>query len=580
MIKKVCATLVSNSSSVRSVSIARWVVIGAALVVVFSGCPESSVTSDLTPNNEKSDLTVTNASATPPSVVSGGNVMLDARVTNSSQGTTAATTLQWYRSSDATITTADTKVGDPIAVDALAATGVDGAGNSVTTAVPTVTEETTVYYGACVTAVSNESNTGNNCSAAITVTVAVGTGSATIRFTAQPTLGATTATSAAITLTASDEGTLFWALYTEGQGGEAPTDVDVLFNDATNDAKGVVVKNSGANGLGVSANSAKTISISGLAANTVYDFYALLRNAAGNKSEISDTLKVQTVAGSATTWVTVGQSGTVLTSADGSSWSSKTSGISGSVRSVAYAANTWVAVGHDGAIIISTDGETWSSQTSGVSARLAGVAYGGATWIAVGNGATILKSSDATTWAQQSAPSGVSSDLRGIAYDTNTWVAVGFDGTVLTSTDGETWTQRTTALSGKLFEVAYGNNVWVAVGDGAAILTSSDATTWAQRSAPSGLSVDISAVAYASNKWIAVGDGATILTSSDATTWTQQSAPSGLSSSLRGIAYGNSTWVAVGFDGAVLTSTNGETWTQQQSSAPASVRLRGVAYSQ
>ena len=90
-----------------------------------------------------------------------------ATVRNDGDGSAAATTLRYYRSTDATITTADTQVGtDPVAQ--LAASGTSS--ESVSLTAPSTAG--TYYYGACVDAVTGESDTTNNCSSSVTVTVA------------------------------------------------------------------------------------------------------------------------------------------------------------------------------------------------------------------------------------------------------------------------------------------------------------------------------------------------------------------------------------------------------------------------
>ena len=82
-----------------------------------------------------------------------------ATVRNDGDGSAAATTLRYYRSTDATITTADTQVGTD-AVAQLAASGTSS--ESVSLTAPSTTG--TYYYGACVDAVTDESDTTNNCS--------------------------------------------------------------------------------------------------------------------------------------------------------------------------------------------------------------------------------------------------------------------------------------------------------------------------------------------------------------------------------------------------------------------------------
>ena len=99
-------------------------------------------------------------------VAPGGSFELRATVRNVGDAASSSTTLRYYRSSDAGISTSDAEVGTD-AVGALAA-GADGAG-SLTLNAPTTPG--TYYYGACADAVADETNTANNCSAAVALTV-------------------------------------------------------------------------------------------------------------------------------------------------------------------------------------------------------------------------------------------------------------------------------------------------------------------------------------------------------------------------------------------------------------------------
>ena len=113
------------------------------------------------------DLIVESPSVSDGSLDPGERFTFTATVRNRGDGdASSSTTLRYYRSSDATISAADTEVGtdrvgsldqsetsdESIALDAPSDTG-------------------TYYYGACVDALSDESNTQNNCSVAVTVTV-------------------------------------------------------------------------------------------------------------------------------------------------------------------------------------------------------------------------------------------------------------------------------------------------------------------------------------------------------------------------------------------------------------------------
>ena len=96
----------------------------------------------------------------------GASFTLSARVLNQGGAESGATTVRYYRSSDATITTSDTEVGTT-AVSSVAAAGVSA--QSPTLTAPSAAGD--YYYGVCVDAVSGESDTANNCSSALSVTV-------------------------------------------------------------------------------------------------------------------------------------------------------------------------------------------------------------------------------------------------------------------------------------------------------------------------------------------------------------------------------------------------------------------------
>ena len=78
----------------------------------------------------------------------------------------SSTTLRYYRSTDATISAADAEVGTD------RVTSLDASETSdESIALNAPSDEGTYYYGACVDALSDESDSQNNCSVAVTVTV-------------------------------------------------------------------------------------------------------------------------------------------------------------------------------------------------------------------------------------------------------------------------------------------------------------------------------------------------------------------------------------------------------------------------
>ena len=115
------------------------------------------------------DLVVSSPSVSNSSPSAGGSFTLRATVRNQGDGRSGSTTLRYYRSSDSTIGASDSQVGTD-SVGALSASGTSA--ESISLTAPSSTG--TYYYGACVDSVSGESNTGNNCSSAVRVTVTGG----------------------------------------------------------------------------------------------------------------------------------------------------------------------------------------------------------------------------------------------------------------------------------------------------------------------------------------------------------------------------------------------------------------------
>ena len=144
----------------------------------YGACVESVSDESDTGNNCSSAVTVTVGAAPAPDLVvdaptvtdssptAGASFTLRATVRNQGTGRAGSTTLRYYRSSDATVSTSDTEVGtDPVSTLSASRTSSE----SISLRAPSTTG--TYYYGACVESVSDESDTGNNCSSAVTVTV-------------------------------------------------------------------------------------------------------------------------------------------------------------------------------------------------------------------------------------------------------------------------------------------------------------------------------------------------------------------------------------------------------------------------
>ena len=142
----------------------RVTVQGIASFVIFTAMGIPSQTTSPAPDTP--DLVVEAVKAPPATVAPGETFRLSAILRNIGTGASTATIVRYYRSSDDTISTADTQIGsgkrDPLAANASLRRYLE---------VTAPTTPGTYYYGVCVEPVVDESDTTNNCSDPVRVTV-------------------------------------------------------------------------------------------------------------------------------------------------------------------------------------------------------------------------------------------------------------------------------------------------------------------------------------------------------------------------------------------------------------------------
>ena len=144
----------------------------------YGACVDSVSDEADTNNNCSSAVRVTVGAAPVPDLVveaptvsesaptAGASFTLSATVRNQGSGRSTSTTLRYYRSSDSTITSGDTEVG----TDSVSGLNASASGDEFISVTAPSTSGT-YYYGACVDSVSDESDTNNNCSRAVAVSV-------------------------------------------------------------------------------------------------------------------------------------------------------------------------------------------------------------------------------------------------------------------------------------------------------------------------------------------------------------------------------------------------------------------------
>ena len=128
--------------------------------------PAATQNSVAIPRSEGPDLAIIAGRVDKSTIKVGEGVRLHTTIENRGRKSAAATTIRYYRSLDATISTADTELR-------VATVGQIGAGQSIATwsLLPSPTSSGVYYYGARVDSVASEVDTSNNASDVYKITV-------------------------------------------------------------------------------------------------------------------------------------------------------------------------------------------------------------------------------------------------------------------------------------------------------------------------------------------------------------------------------------------------------------------------
>ena len=292
---------------------------------------------------------------------------------------------------------------------------------------------------------------------------------------------------------------------------------------------------------------------------------------------VSDTSQhLMSIAASASTLVAVGGQGTVLSSTNGSNWTSRVlPDGAGNIYldGVAWDGARFHAVGRDydfdisgwvGVIYSSSDGVIWTRRYKSTTSDtgLHAVASSGSASIAVGNNGTVLRTTDGTNFTTVSVPGLGTSTVSGVAYGGAKFVLVAYSGgngtpKVFTSGDGLSWLDHTSGAGlanwQDLRKVAWLNDRFVASGFYSKLRVSSDAgqTFVTTRSHAE----ELPAMAFGSGCWFAAGvdldasAAAVDVMSLDGTNWLSFAAPTSVQRN--GAAFFNGTFITVGNSGSI-----------------------------
>jgi len=247
----------------------------------------------------------------------------------------------------------------------------------------------------------------------------------------------------------------------------------------------------------------------------------------------------------------------IFTSPDGINWT-EVGSASYELSSIAWSGSTYVAVGENGTIRTSADLATWSSPNSGTTVWLDDVIWGGGQFVAVGDN-VILTSPDGITWTERCNCTGPS--FASVAWSGSRYVAANYSNNApgsYSSTDGIIWTQNADHW---LSLIAWSDTLNLFVGiSGYDSYTSADGLTWTQAGHIPATSWIIESLVWDGTQFLVTSEPGFVATSTDAQEWTVRS----IASDLQGVIWTGSEFIAVGSYGIIMRSPDGITWIYEE----------------
>lgn len=169
------------------------------------------------------------------------------------------------------------------------------------------------------------------------------------------------------------------------------------------------------------------------------------------------------------TYVAVGQGGKVCSSVDASNWVVRTSGTLSALNDVAFGNNAFVTViAGSTNVLRSADGTTWTTQSTGLTGTYKSIVFRDGLFYAAGT--RIATSPNGISWTDRDSPS---SAFNGLDKAPNgKFAACGPGGTLLVSSNLTSWTSIYTDTLENFNGVTFGGDSFVAVGFGGLIYQS------------------------------------------------------------------------------------------------------------
>jgi hypothetical protein len=276
-----------------------------------------------------------------------------------------------------------------------------------------------------------------------------------------------------------------------------------------------------------------------------------------------------------TRYITVGVDSDIATSTDLRHWTDAeavTATARQRLRGVHWINDQFMAVGDTDTLMTSADGISWDARTltPAQSSNLRDITFGDGLYVVVGSAGTVLASSDGVHWTSHviAAPA---VSFEAVTFADALFVTVSAEGSIYTSPDGSTWTSRNSGTTDGLWAIAWTGAKFVVAADSVnsdsiRLLESADGKTWAATPFNVGTGTSLYGLRWTGSQLVAVGDAACgtngcaiLATSADGSNWTVHTG--NVDDRFEDVVQQGSGYVVVANSGFIYSSSNGTIWT-------------------
>jgi photosystem II stability/assembly factor-like uncharacterized protein len=261
------------------------------------------------------------------------------------------------------------------------------------------------------------------------------------------------------------------------------------------------------------------------------------------------------------TFVAVGEYGTILTSKNGTTWTTQKTNTTKTLQSIIFSRSNFFAVGDSGIALKSSDGVNWIVISSGTTRNITAIESCDSLIIAFADSGVVIQGYDNNSKWRSSQLSWIKPVIRDLISQDSQFIAVGDDGIILTSKDGIYWDDNRVTSTDELKTIIYFNNQFIIGADYGMLFFSNDGINWTTKYC--GYSDYLNSMIVCNNKIFAAASNNTILTSDDGLQWSKFKVKQNETYSLNTIVHGNNIMVAAGSSGLTVSSNDLSNWNLQ-----------------